>query len=151
MTQKHHTFQPGERLLSCEREQVSLHRNATHHRQMISGLKDLQDGCAAGRCISPHTAGQQVETRFIHENQHTAFQTGFFLRSSQVWVCQVAMAGSSRWLARSMGFWGVQFNSLRIRAYMGFVVSHVEFSLDDLANPSTCPHRSEKAIRFGTM
>lgn len=90
-------------------------RNAAHDRQMIAGLKDAQHRRLSTRRIGAHHSGQQVEARFINENQGATLAGGLFFNAGQVSVRQAAMRASSRWVARSIGFCGVQFKRLTRR------------------------------------
>jgi hypothetical protein len=106
----------GHRVIAGHGEQLPLQRNAAHDGQVIPCLKDTQDGRLTQRRIGSNAGGQQVEARFVHKNQCAAFQPGLFFNSAQTSDRHVAMAVSSRWLARSSGIWGVHFKSLSKRA-----------------------------------
>ena len=83
---------------------------------MVTSLENPQNGCLSTRRIRADECGQEIETRFIHKNKETVLQTGFFFISNQTFLRQRAISVSSRWVARSIGCWGVHFNSLSKRA-----------------------------------
>jgi len=97
-------------------EQRTRWRDATHERQMIARVPDGQHGCATFRRIAACHKRQQVVAGFIDENQFAMFQTRSFFTSGHTWLRQAAMVPSSRWLARTSGFCGVQPICLSMRA-----------------------------------
>lgn len=93
--------------LADQRVQLACRRNATHHRQMVSGLIHLQYRCLPTRGISLNHGWQQVKPRLINEHKLSALSTGLFFNSGQTSVRHCLIRLSSRWVARSRGFWGV--------------------------------------------
>src|ERR671916_1929388 len=78
------------------------------------------EGCPEHWSLAPRGIGldhhgQQVATRFVHEDDGPAFVPGLFLSAGQRSSFQCRMASSSRWLARFRGFWRLQFYCLRMR------------------------------------
>src|SRR5258705_5520651 len=112
MLQEMNTIQTIQCLRSRHREQPAMRRDATHHRQMVTGLEDLQDRRLSAWCIGSDSARQEIKARFIHKNKESALQTRFFFVSNQTSFRQRVISTSSRWIARSIGCWGVHFNSL---------------------------------------
>src|SRR5512139_3998463 len=110
------TISSGHGHIARQGEQIAFQGDPTHDRQVIARVIDSQEGRLPSRRVRSDASGQQVETRFIHKNQRAPFQSGLFFNSPQTSARHVAMAPSSRWLARSNGICGVQFNSLSKRA-----------------------------------
>ena len=82
---------------------------------MVIGQKLLQDGRLATRSIRAHHDRQQVDPRFIYEDDRSSFFGGLFFNAGQRSSCQRWISASLRCLARRIGFWGVQSRSLRMR------------------------------------
>src|SRR5215210_3437435 len=110
------TIYPIESFMPCHGKQPTVWCDATHDGQMITSLENSQDGCLSARGIRFDLGRQEVETRFIHKNEDSAFQTRFFFISFQTCFRQSAMASSFRCVARSIGCCGVHFSSLSKRA-----------------------------------
>lgn len=110
------TIQTMQGVRSCHCEQPTMRCDATHHRQMVAGLEDAQDWCLSAWRIGSDRGRQEIKARFIHKNKDSMLQTRFFFVSSQISFRQRVISTSSRWIARSIGCWGVHFNSLSNRA-----------------------------------
>jgi len=82
---------------------------------MVIGQKLFQDGCLAAGCIGAHHDGQQIDPRFVYEDDGAPFCGRLFFNLGQRSSLQRWISASLRCLARRIGFWGVQFRSLRIR------------------------------------
>ena len=106
--------QKGDRRFTIQRlqpnhgEQRARRRDATHDRQMIARVLHLQHRCATCRRIGSRHKWQQVVAGFIDENQFALLQSRSFFTSGHTSLRQAPMAVSSRWLARTTGFCGVQ-------------------------------------------
>src|SRR5439155_246386 len=83
------------RVLSHQGEQPPVWGDAAHHRQVVPRLPDAQDWCVPAGGIGSHSSGQQIEARFVHKNQGSAFQARLFFSSAQTSVRHRAMAASS--------------------------------------------------------
>ncbi len=73
---------------------------------MILGQKLLQNGRTAARGIRAHHNGQQVDPRFVYEDDGAPFFGGLFFNSGQRSSFQRWISASLRCLARRMGFSG---------------------------------------------
>ena len=102
--QKAHDGGSIESALLHRRVQLPFWRNRTDHRQMLP-VRISQYRCFPSRRIRPHGRGRQIEARFVYENECALLADGFFSSSGHVSSCQRAISSSSRWLARSTGFW----------------------------------------------
>src|ERR1043165_9328207 len=100
VSQKRDAFTPSQCPPSNQARQLSSRCNATHHREMIFGLKHFHQWCLTARRISPDQARQQIESRFIYTDQVTMLATGLFLRFGQTSLRQRATSWSLRWVAR---------------------------------------------------
>lgn len=72
------TIRYGHRLIASLGEQLPLPRNAAHDRQVITCLKDTQDGRLAQRRAGADAGGQQIKARFVHTNQGRRSKQAFF-------------------------------------------------------------------------
>ena len=108
MFQKTHNPHSLEGLLLHFHQQLSTFGYATDSRQMVPRQRHAQHWCLAAWGIRAHHTSQQVEACFVYPYDGAPFSSCFFLREGQRVECQVAMAASSRWLARRIGFWGLQ-------------------------------------------
>jgi hypothetical protein len=116
MLQDMNTIPPMQGVLSCHCEQPAMRCNATHHSQMVAGLEDSQDRRWSAWCIGSDRGGQEIKTRFIHQNKGSVFQTRFCFVSNHISFRQRVISPSARWIAPSIGCWGVHFSSLSTRA-----------------------------------
>jgi hypothetical protein len=88
--------------------QLSLRRDSTDGREMITGTPLPQDGRLAHRGIGPDDTRQGVEPRFIYKEDGLALGFCPFVMARQVSSRQCAMAASSRCRARRAGCCGLQ-------------------------------------------
>jgi hypothetical protein len=95
--------------------QPALGGDATDYRQMVpaEGCPEHWSLASGGIGLDHH--GQQVATRFVHEDDGPAFIPGLFLSAGQRFSFQCRMASSSRCCARRLGFWRVHPYCLRMR------------------------------------
>lgn len=106
--QKTHDRRPvhGVGLLADEQPPVGGH--SANGRQMVARQGDGEHRCLAARRISADHTRQQIEGGLVYPDERTLLALGFFLSAGQRSVCHWAIAASSRWLARRVGFWRVQ-------------------------------------------
>jgi hypothetical protein len=69
MQQKRDTLPTRQRLVARQRVELSAHRHATHHRQVVAGLEATQDRRFAARRVSPDHSRQQVKASFINKER----------------------------------------------------------------------------------
>ena len=65
--------------------------------------------------IGADDRGCQVEAAFVDKEDCPPLVAGFFLSAGQSVATQLAIAVSSRWVARLIGFCGVHSSALRMR------------------------------------
>ena len=117
MTQ--HVLQKTDHIRAAEgplldlKEQLSVHGDAADDRQMLPLQKYPQDRRPATRCIGTHHARQQREAGLVYPDDGPPFGLGLSLRAGHRSLYQAAMAASSRWVARRIGFWALQPMALR--------------------------------------
>ena len=90
--------------------QVELTRrcNGADHRVMITSELAAQQRCFAHWGPGADNPWQQIESRFVNEENRAPFRYRFFCSSGQVVTTHCSMAASSRWLARTTGRCGLQ-------------------------------------------
>src|SRR5919204_5253031 len=115
MLQEVPAFFPSQGRLADQGIQATHGRDGTHHRQMIAGDERPQHWSLTTRRISAYHSRQQIEAAFVHKYQGTPLPKRLFFSSSHTIVRQYAIRSSSRWAARSSGFWGVQAKRLSNR------------------------------------
>ncbi len=96
---------PSKSLFLDPHVQFSFWRDGTDRREMVPTQGHTQGRGLSFGGISAHRRSQQVKSRLIYKNYRPFFALCFFLRADHVSSRQRAMAVSSRWLARSTGFW----------------------------------------------
>src|SRR3972149_9353342 len=79
-------------------------RDRADHRQVILAQRRAQDRGLPLRRIGVHDERQEVEARLVYPDDGALFLLGLFLITGHRSVRQAAMAFSSRWLARRIGF-----------------------------------------------
>jgi hypothetical protein len=84
--------------------QLALRGNRADGGEMITGPPLPQNGRLAYRRIGPYDTGEGVEAGLVTEEDRLPLGFRPFLMAGQVSVRQRAMAASSRWRARRMGF-----------------------------------------------
>ena len=82
---------------------------------MVIGQKFLQDRRLTAWSVCAHNDRQQVNARFVYEDDGPVFFDGLFFNAGQRSSFQRWISVSWRCLARRIGFWGVQPRALRIR------------------------------------
>ena len=96
-------------------QQVARGSDPADHREMISCQRHPQHGRLAPWRVTPHDARQQVEPGLVYPDDNPAFGSALFLSSGQRSPYHTAIACSSRWVARMIGFCGVQPRWAKIR------------------------------------
>ena len=86
-------------------DQSSIHGEASDGGEMITGQCDLQHRRLPGRGIGPHRHWQQIKSRLVYKDDGALFRFGLFFSSTERCSRHRLIAASSRWLARSTGFW----------------------------------------------
>ena len=79
-------------------------RQRADGRQMIPGERDAQDRGLATWGKRPRHEEEQRARRLVYEEDRALLGLGFAERAGQVWSRHAAIAASSRWLARRIGF-----------------------------------------------
>lgn len=74
---------------------------------MVPRERHPQHRCLPARGVGAHHPGQQVKADFVYPDDGAPLARCFFLIAGQRSCFQAAMAASSRWLARMIGFWDV--------------------------------------------
>jgi hypothetical protein len=115
MAQEAHHILAAQGPLLDQEQELAIRGNTTDGREVIFGQGNPQDGRLAAGRIAPHPTGQQIEARFVYPDDGAVFGFGLFLSAGQRSVSQAAMAASSRWVARSVGCWGLQPMARRSR------------------------------------
>jgi hypothetical protein len=88
--------------------QLTLRRDGTDRREMVTGIPFPQNRGLAHRGIRPDDTGQRIESGFVYEEDRLGLGFRPLLRASPVSSRQWVMAASSRWRARRVGFCGLQ-------------------------------------------
>jgi len=96
-------------------EELALDGDGTDGREMIIGKRDVQDGRRSARSIGSHATRQEVEARLVYPDDSGPVGLRLFLSAGHRSSYQVWIASSLRWVARSMGCWGVQSSARRSR------------------------------------
>src|SRR5919204_1475065 len=115
MLQELPAFFPSQGRLADQGIEATGERDGAHHRQMIAGQDRPQYWSLTTRRIGAYHSRQQIEAAFVDKYQGTPLPTRLFFSSAHTVVRQYAICSSSRWAARSSGFWGVQANCLSNR------------------------------------
>jgi hypothetical protein len=89
-------------------QQPPFGRDAAADRQVVAAQPQAQDRRLPARGVRADEPRQQVEAGFVYPDDGPAFLVSPFLSAGQRSACQAAIAASSRWLARRIGFWAVQ-------------------------------------------
>jgi hypothetical protein len=101
-------------LLLHLQQEPSIGREATDGGEVIPGQVHPQARRLPTRRIGAHHPRQEIETGLVYPDDGALLCCRFFLSAGQRSVRQAAMAASSRWVARTSGFCGLQ-RSLRRR------------------------------------
>src|SRR5579872_95648 len=83
-------------------------RDAADDREFLPVEVKLQNRGLSARSPGAHPVGFLAEAAFVNEDNDSPFFQGFFLRFGQTERFQLAMAFSSRWMARVVGRWQLQ-------------------------------------------
>lgn len=103
----HHILAAQGALLDQQQELV-VGSDAADGREMIVGEGHTQEGRLATRRVGADPSRQQVEPRLVYPDDGAAFGFGLFLIAGQRSAYHASMAASLRWVARSVGCWGLQ-------------------------------------------
>ena len=74
-------MQPVEGMWPHQRVHLSFGRHASHNRQMVARLPLVHDWRLAPRAVGPDHPRQEVEARFVHENEGPVFAAGLLLQN----------------------------------------------------------------------
>src|SRR5215204_1302433 len=103
LEEAHHVFSLKRPLLKGHVE-LAIEGDGAHRRKVISAEVLLEDGRLSHRSVSANHRRQQVEARWISEQDRSTFLHGPLFSSGHVSCFQFSIASSSRWLARRFGF-----------------------------------------------
>lgn len=95
----------AEGLVLHMREEPAVGGDSADHREMVVREWGAQDGRLADRCIGARDERQQIEARFIYEEDGALLLLGFAKRAGQVSSHHACTFASSRSRARWIGFW----------------------------------------------
>jgi len=107
MTEEAHHILAMEGLLPGHVEELAIVGDATDRREMIPGERDVQERSLSAWGIRPHPARQEVEARFVYPDDGLSVSLGPLFSAGHRSSYQVWMASSFRWVARSIGCWGL--------------------------------------------
>src|SRR3972149_5387464 len=96
-------------------QQGARARDAADDRQVIPRQPHAQDGGLPTGRISANHGGQEIEARLVYPDDGSAFFLGPLFIAGHRSVYHAAMAASSRWVARRIGFWTLQAIARRRR------------------------------------
>ena len=113
--QKANHIRATESPLLYHQQQGAVHGDIADGRYVVSGERHSQDrGLTAGSVGAYHT-GQQIEARFVYPDYGPSLFFRPLFSSGQRSAYQAAIAASSLWVARRMGFCTLQPISFRSR------------------------------------
>lgn len=115
MLQKAYHIHATVRPLLTLGEQPAVHRDAADRRDMLTPHGHAQDRRLANRSVGTHHAGQQRKARLIYPDNGSPVAFRPLLSVGQRSAYQAAIFPSSRWVARRIGFWGLQRSAFRRR------------------------------------
>jgi hypothetical protein len=115
MFEKDHAIQTVQGLMTYHRVASAVHRDPTHPRQVIACIWPAPDGCLSAGCIRWDARRQEIKPRLVHQHDGAAFDLRLFLRWGQPWGRHGPITAASRWVARSIGIWGVQCQRFKNR------------------------------------
>ena len=143
--------QPVEHLLTHQGVDLALRRDTPHDREVVARLPLVEDRRVPLGRVGPDLARQEVEARFIHENQGAALAAGLCLEprpdldSPLLDLLLVALDGP-----RDRQLWRpVQF--LQEPGDVARMVGNAELLLDDLGDAGAGPDLTAKAVGFRPM
>ena len=108
MAQEAHHILAGQGSLLDQEHELAIRGDPADGREVILGQGDPQDGRLAAGRVAPNAGGEEGEARFVYPDDGAVFAFSLFLSAGQRSVSQAWMAASSRWVARSVGCWGLQ-------------------------------------------
>jgi hypothetical protein len=111
MLQKRDHVGRVERVVLATEIELALRRDGTDGREVLAGPPLPQDGGLADRRIRADDTGQGIEPGFVYKEDAVALGLRPLSRAGQVSWRQRAIAASSRWRARRIGFCGLQRSS----------------------------------------
>jgi hypothetical protein len=140
--------QPVERLLTYQGVDLAGRRDSAHDREVVARLPLVEDRRVPLGGVGPDLARQEVEARFIHENQGAALAAGLVLEprpdrdAPLLDLLLVALDGPrNRQLGRPAQF-------LPKPGDVTLVVGDAELLFDDLGDAGTGPDLAAKAVGF---
>src|SRR5262249_30970733 len=143
--------QAAQRGRPYQRIDLPLRRDPAHDRQMIARLPLADDRRLALRAIGLHDPGQQVEPRFVHEDEGPALAAGLLpqrrprLGSPALDGLLVALDGPGDGDLRG------PVQSLEEARHLTAAVPDVEFLPEGARRPITGPDLAREAIGLGTV
>jgi hypothetical protein len=96
------------RTLVDQQEQAVIQADTADGRQMVAAERHPQDGRLRARGVGTDDSRQQIEAGLVYPDDGLAGALRPLLSAGQRWAYQAAMASSFRWVARAMGFCGLQ-------------------------------------------
>jgi hypothetical protein len=95
---------PTKRVLLDMSEQPSVWGQPTDGRQVVPRQGQPQDRCLPAGRVGAGNERQQIESGFVYKDDGPLLRFGFALREGQRSSRKAAIAASSRWVARRIGF-----------------------------------------------
>src|SRR6266536_1107544 len=140
-----------ERLLPRQREDLPRRRQPAQNGQVVARLLLAEDGCLSLGTISPDQPRQQVEPRFVLENQHAALTLG----APEQFRPDPATPAADGFLVPLDGspnrHWGRPVQVLEQLADVAFVVAAAQLLLDHQGDARTGPHLASKPVGLRAM
>src|SRR6266545_706402 len=140
-----------ERLLPRQREDLPRRRQPAQNGQVVARLLLAEDGCLSLGTISPDQPRQQVEPRFVLENQHAALTLG----APEQFRPDPATPAADGFLVPLDGspnrHWGRPVQFLEQLADVAFVVAAAQLLLDHQGDARTGPHLASKPVGLRAM
>lgn len=96
------------RTLVDHQEQAVVQGDAADDRQVVAGQRHAQDGRLRPWRVAADHRRQQIEAGLVYPDDALTGALRPLLSAGQRLAYQAAMAASSRWVARTTGFWGLQ-------------------------------------------
>lgn len=140
--------QSVQRFLPHQGVDLARRRHSAHHRQVVAGLLFAKDGSVGLRGVGPDHPRQQVEARFILENQRSPLASRSskhfrpYLVAPTLNGLFVALDGTSD------GYCGRPLQFLQQPFHVVLLVVNAELLLDNASNAGTSSHLTAKTVRF---